>query len=209
MTGDARRLQIALDLAEANLGALGEPKRRDLLHRAHRFLVSAPQGRAGEDTGGFWFGSFAPTPTDNDLQDIQLALRELIQAVTSRVPLAPFDLRLAFAPVVVGRKVLISVTNESFRDRFLLCVLTVLAQHGTSRLRSCSECGGAFVKFGRRVRCRRPECVKQWRAGAWSSYKRKHPEKVLASRKRQYDAHGWKLGARSKSKSRSRKGGRS
>lgn len=189
-----RQLQSAFEFAETDL-------ERESGDRVEGRILSFIGREVGRDPlrAGWHVGMFAPPLESAEVAPLQEHVRQYLDAlaggqlvnpphlsITLGVPLSAFG--AAFPCVVAG-----SVT-----DRYLLTLALLVGHAGGRRVLKCPQCGRAFLKVGRRRYCRRPECERARNGAYWQGYKAspKGRRTVRAARKRQYEAHGWTLGAR-------------
>ena len=212
MTPGARRLDALVRFASGSLSTPEDVDRavRDLTS----FLIRAPRGRPGSDTGGVWFGT-PPVPAPlkdrhkDELGELQEHVRRLFDRVIHPRPTSatdPLMLELhppKLAPTVASDgTVILQVLDGSFSDRVLLALMLLLVHTGVGSVRECLVCQRLYAKDGKRLHCGRKRCEREMKNVSYRRWeqsekgKRYYEEKVCAP-------NSWTPGAR-KAKSRRR-----
>ncbi len=204
-------LQLAFKLAETDVDALDARGVERVWREVGTFLLRAPDGQPGGDTGGVWVGSELPqVGSKRELSELQLAVGRLLHRVALRSSLSDHDLQfltlgeLALVPVVASTgQVLVKVASGSTRDRYLLALVLLLRHVGADRVRRC-RCGRPYLKVGRRTSCPDRACRAERRAQYWQNWKKSPSGRRALGRV--YNAHGWMLGARARKRTDLRRG---
>jgi hypothetical protein len=196
-------LRMAFGLAETNVPHLDAAATKRLKGEVLEFLGASDKGAHPSDTCGVYFAAgLGPDSriSTAELQDLQIAVKRLLDAVPSGLYRDVPSLDLMFAPMRVGANLRIDVVKASVLHRYLLELLLVLTQVGAGRIRVCpvAGCGGAYLKVGKRASCHRAEC-RAVRRARYTAQRKGTPADIRA-RKRYYKmvGKGWKFGARAK-----------
>jgi hypothetical protein len=195
MDTTARRVRLVVDFA--GVTQLSAAKWRKSLGG---FLITAPNGQPGSDTGGVWYGSQVPNPIANELTDLQLHVRRLVDAVVNRTPLKGTEFLALGQPTSVPSvgadgAVTLTVVDGTFSERVFDAVKRLLAHTGAGAIRACPICARVFVKEGKRQHCGRSKCEVEFARAGWRRWSRSpNGQRYL---KDLYKKNDWKLGARS------------
>ena len=193
MQTEMQRLQAVFEFCELDVA---RAKRGHAERVIQRFLGA----EGGLLIPGAWHLAYdLPPLAPSDVGPLQARVRSFLDGLADGLA-QPQEVTIALGAVKLGVEVVPALFAGSVADRYVFGLALAAAQVGMQRIRKCPQCGKAFLKVGRRLYCNRPECERARDGAYWQTYKRsKHGAKVVRSaRKRQYEAQGWTLGARSK-----------
>jgi len=190
--GDISRVRYALRLASAPDVATLDDRAAGALWRGHRRFMTLPPGRLGELPGIRTVNARGESlpPSERvrvrqigELRAMQDVAREQLERASAGRP--PF--------ATMKGEITIDGDQTRFRgspvETFGMTLVWLLSGPAGARVRKCPECGRFFLRVRRQIYCS-DRCTDR---ATW----RKYPEhKKRRARRKQYERHGWKLGAR-------------
>jgi len=199
--GDVARIRHAIRLATArDLGTL-PPRAVEALWTAQRRFSGVPAHRLGEIPGVARVnaGTGQPLPPDARLRARQIAEFQAMQAIARDL----LEHAAAGRPIQATMEGRVTIDGGQFRfqgtplEAFRMQLAWHLESPAGQRVRKCPECGRFFLRVRRQIYCS-SRCTDR---ATWRQY----PEaKKRRARAKQYEKHGWTVGARTTKRSKKR-----